>query len=31
MQAHNIIGVAEWCLGMENADVWSVISDFMEK
>ena len=31
MQAHNIAGVAEWCLGMESADVWDVIADYMEK
>ena len=31
MQAHNIAGVAEWCLGMESADVWDVIADYMNK
>ena len=31
MQAHNIAGVAEWCLGMESADVWDVIADYMQK
>ncbi len=31
MQAHNIIGVAEWCLGMESTDVWTVIADYMNK
>ena len=31
MQAHGIAGVAEWCLGMESADVWTVIADYMNK
>ena len=31
MQAHKIAGVAEWCLGMESADVWDVISDYMKE
>ena len=31
MQAHNIAGVAEWCLGMESSDVWDVIADYMQK
>ena len=31
MQAHGISGVAEWCLGMESADVWTVIADYMNK
>ena len=31
MQAHNIAGVAEWCLGMESEDVWAVIADYMQK
>ena len=31
MQAHGIAGVAEWCLGMESADVWDVIADYMNK
>ena len=30
MQAHKIIGVAEWCLGMESSDVWDVISEYMK-
>lgn len=31
MQAHKIAGVAEWCLGMESADVWDVIADYMKE
>jgi spore germination protein YaaH len=31
MEANNIIGVAEWCLGMESSNVWDVIADYMGK
>lgn len=31
MDANDIIGVAEWCLGMESSNVWDVIADYMAK
>ena len=31
MDAKDIIGVAEWCLGMESSNVWDVIADYMGK
>lgn len=31
MEAHSVAGVAEWCLGMETADVWDVIAAYMDK
>ncbi|MCR5669618.1 MAG: chitinase [Butyrivibrio sp.] len=29
MKAHNVAGIAEWCLGMETPDVWDVISGYI--
>jgi spore germination protein YaaH len=29
MDANGIIGVAEWCLGMESSNVWDVIAEYM--
>ncbi|RKM58466.1 chitinase [Butyrivibrio sp. X503] len=30
MKSNNIAGIAEWALGMETADVWDVISAYVE-
>ncbi len=30
MKAHNIAGIAAWSLGMETADIWDVISAYVE-
>ena len=29
MRASNIAGIAEWCLGMDSAEVWDVIAAYI--
>ena len=31
MEAHDITGVAEWCLGMESEETWEVIEAYMNR
>ena len=29
MSNHQLAGVAAWCLGWENSDIWDIISQYM--